>query len=148
MLSGCGGGIAASDVAADISSRLGNEINATVEDVRCPDSIPSEPGDTFECTAFVRGGTPLEVPVTITTGGSFEWKIEARARSGAEVVAKVQPLMREELNDAGLTLTCPDMAVVADGDEIDCSAVDSEGVQEPVTVVVRGDDYEWQVVAE
>lgn len=148
-LTSCGGGgIAPGDVAADISSRLGTEVNATIEDVRCPDTIPSNPGDTFECTAFIRGGAPLLVPVTITAGGNFEWKVEARARSGADVVAKVQPLMREELNDAGLKLTCPDTTVAAEGDEFDCTAVDSEGIQESVTVVVRGDGYEWQVVSE
>lgn len=148
-LAACGGGgIKPADVEADIASRLGNQVDAQVEQVHCPDPIPSKPGDTFTCTAFIRGGTPLEVPVTVSAGANFDWQVVARSHSGAEVVAKVQPEMRDQLNDPGLQLTCPETAVVADGDTIDCTAVDSQGLQEPVTVQARGDGYQWEVLAD
>lgn len=148
-LAGCGGGgISPDDVEADISSRLGNEVGATIEDVRCPESIPSKPGETFTCTAFVKGGAPIEVPVTVSAGASFEWHVDATSRAGADVVAKVQPQMRDQLNDPGLTLSCPETTVVADGGQIDCTAVDSQGLQEPVTVEVHGDEYQWEVLGD
>lgn len=143
-----GGGINRSDVESDISSRLGTEVGARIEQVHCPDSIPSKPGDTFSCTAFISGGSPLEVPVTVNAGASFEWHVEARSHAGADVVAKVQPQMRSELNDPGLQLTCPETAVVAEGDTIDCLAVDSQGLQEPVAVQVHGDSYQWELTGD
>lgn len=149
VLAACGsGGTGADDIEADISSTLGTQVGVSIQDVQCPDSIPSKPGATFTCTAFVKGGAPIEVPVTVGTGATFEWKVEASSHSGADVVAKVQPQMREELNDPGLKLTCPDNTVVSDGGTIDCTAVDSQGLQESVAVEVNGADYLWQVVGD
>lgn len=147
-IAACGGGINRSDVEDDIASRLGAEVGAKVDEVHCPDSIPSKPGDTFTCTAFVAGGALLEVPVTVSAGANFDWSVEARSRAGTDVVAKVEPEMRLELNDPGLELTCPETAVVAEGDTIECMAVDSQGLQEPVAVQVHGDSYQWELLGD
>lgn len=148
VLAGCGGGISTDDVESDITSRLGAQVGAGVQDVQCPDTIPSKQGATFTCMAFVKGGAPIEVPVTVGAGATFEWRVEATSRAGADVVAKVQPQMRSELNDSGLKLTCPDTTVVVEGGTIDCTAVDSQGLQESVAVEVSGDEYRWQVVGD
>lgn len=150
VLAACGGGagVRQSDVEADIRAKLGDKTGASIESVTCPQEIPSKPGDGFSCTAFVKAGSVIEVPVTITTGGGFEWDYAGRSRDVAAISEKVAGLMRTELDDPGIKLACPESVVVADGDSFECKATDTEGSEAEVIVTVDGDEVTWEMVAE
>ena len=71
VLAGCGGGgISPDEVEADISARLGSQVGSPIDDVQCPDTIPSKPGETFTYSnmGFVFVGAMLER----TTGKTWE----------------------------------------------------------------------------
>lgn len=149
-LGACGGGagVRQGDVEADIRAKLGDKTGATIESVTCPKDIPSKPGDGFTCTAFVKAGSTIEVPVTITSGGGFEWDYSGRSRDAKAVAEKVAVQMRTDLNDPGIKVTCPESVVVADGEAFECKAVDTEGLDAQVTVTVDGDKVTYEMVAE
>jgi hypothetical protein len=95
--------------------------------VACPEGRPLVTGDTFTCSATLAGGEPVTVEATQTDGdGTITWRRVEAAVTGEEFAGLEDDLIDVEYG-VTITLTCPSVIVVNDGDSFTCTGIDERG---------------------
>jgi hypothetical protein len=134
-------------IASGLASKLGLEFDA----VNCPDTRDIKTGDTFACTAVVKGGG--ELPVTVTQKddqGNIVWKLTSSENliDLSAVESNIVKGLKEQASvDAAVTCGGAKYRVSLSGKSFDCQAKISDGRDAKVTVAIKDDkgNISWSV---
>ena len=117
--------------------------------VDCPAHRPLAEGDTFTCSATLSRGEPVTIEATQTDGGgTIIWRRVETALTGEEFAGLEDDLIDVEYG-VTITLTCPPVIVVNDGDSFTCTGVDERGhTREVVFTAVHAREGEFSHVVD
>ncbi len=121
----------------------------TITSVACPEGRPLVEGDTFTCQARLSSGEQVTVDATQTDGdGHITWKRVEAVLAGEDFTGIENGVISREYG-IPVTLDCPALIVVNDGDTFTCQGTDDRGHTRTVTfTAVHPHDGEFTHVVE
>jgi Domain of unknown function (DUF4333) len=117
-LGGCSTEIDAAKGEKLISKAVKAQVGARIRTVTCPEGLKARKGATFRCTVTGADGSKGDVVVT-ERDDKGKVSIDAPFLHVREVEEQVSADLREKVGD-DVTVTCPEIVVVAEGDRFTC----------------------------
>lgn len=151
-LAGCGGTpvVDRADLEDDVASTLGEQSGTPPTDVRCPDDLTGEVGESVRCEVTGDSGdVPVEVRVTEVDGTDVSYQI-APTLLEASVEQEVSDQLEAQVGTAPDEIDCPDDLVGREGEEMRCvlrAGEDELGVTVTVTEV-EGQDVRFDIAVD
>ncbi len=107
--------------------------DVAIASVSCPDGRPLLEGDTFTCQATLDRGQTVTIDATQSNGdGDISFTIREAVITGEEFAGIEDDVISAEYGST-VTLACPDLIVVVDGDRFTCDGTDEQGHVRTVT---------------
>lgn len=107
--------------------------DVAIASVSCPGGRPLQEGDTFTCQATLDGGQTVTIDATQTNGdGDVTFTIREAVITGERFAGIEDDVISHEYGSV-VTLACPDVIVVVDGDTFTCDGTDEQGHVRKVT---------------
>src|SRR3954451_20273328 len=100
-----------------------------VTSAKCPSNIPSDPGQTFDCTVTLSNGATGDVVVTQKSKSQFSYAFKSGSFQipGATVDAELEQQLAKE-GYPGATVTCPSNIIVKEGTTVTCDVGGASGL--------------------
>jgi hypothetical protein len=100
-----------------------------VTSAKCPSDIPSDPGQTFNCTVTLSNGATGDVTVTQKTRNNFTYAFKEGSFQipGATVDTELEQALAKE-GFANTTVTCPSNIIIKVGTTVTCNVSGGSGL--------------------
>jgi hypothetical protein len=150
-VSGCSKTLKMDTVKTSIASGLASKLGLDFDAVNCPETREIKTGDTFACTATVKGGGDLPVSVTQKDDqGNIVWKLTSSENliDLATVEATVVKGLKDQASvDATVSCGGAKYRVSLPGKSFDCQLKTSDGREAKVAVAIKDDkgNISWSV---